>query len=121
MDQKQFQRLPVYARDAWVTLMTRVSALERTVAALTAKHPTRVQLDPFASVRNKDAPLRYLREQETIRYTIDGGFIDVRLTWENDVAMLAISGDTMRNDGPLSIRPRASNLMHITFDKERSR
>lgn len=119
MDQKQFQRLPAYARDAWAKLLNQVSALESTIAALTAEHPTRVRLDPFASLRNKDAPKRYLREHDTIRYMIDGGFVDVRLTCENYVVMLSISGDTMNNDGPLSIRPRASNLMHVTFDKER--
>lgn len=116
------ERLPKWAQDEIARLEDHVQALRRKLMALELQSPTKLSQGYAVPATHPDAaagtPARWLPDNEHITFWLDDRyrnrdtFIQVRFH-PHRYACLHIMG----SDGPLEVRPEASNVVSIGVGK----
>lgn len=104
-------KLPKWAQTELQRLRSNMLSLEKKLQAFAGVDKTKIQIDPYSG---RGRHPMYLPDSITVRFTVDGGNIDLRLR----DGRLEVSASSPGAADHLSVWPRASNMVWLTFGKD---
>ena len=106
---EQLAKLPRYAKDHIIWLQRENARLNEQAEMTVGTKQTCIEVDPYRD-KPDDVKRMFLPERVSVRYMLDGGYIDVSLRR----GRVAIQGTHIT--GFLEIQPSASNSLTIGFE-----
>ena len=112
-DAARIERLPKWAQSEIQVLRRNLKASREELSAALGSKETSVEVEPYRHLDGQ--PRCFLEPRTTVRFTLSGGEIDVRLR-DGRLELMSC------NRGPVGMdftaRPRAANVLWVGFDPE---